>query len=191
MFADRSRLADYLTFTVLLVAGLIAFGRVALPIMVSPGPLALNYVENTPRISSAGMPTRSQFSAIANAGFDVVISLAPATVLGAHDDEGALVTQRGMRYFNIPVDFSSPRPEDFEQFVRILQAQRVKRVLVHCQINLRASTFVFLYRAIALREDPDQAYDDVLGVWQPAKQWRDFIRDTLIAHGRPLPLALD
>lgn len=191
MFADRSRLADYLTFTVLLIAGLITFGRVALPFMVSPGPLALNYVENTPRISSAGMPTESQFAAIANAGFDTVISLAPATVLGAHDDEGALVTQRGMRYFNIAVDFAAPKPEDFAQFVRILDAQRGKRVLVHCQINLRASSFVFLYRAIVLREDPDQAYDDVMRVWQPVKQWRDFIRDTLIAHGRPLPMALE
>ena len=191
MYADRSRLADYLTFTVLLVAGLITFGRVALPFMVSPGPLALNYVENTPRISSAGMPTRSQFSTISNAGFDVVISLAPATVLGAHEDEGALVTQRGMRYFNIAVDFAAPKPEDFEQFVRILDAQRGQRVLVHCQMNMRASTFVFLYRAIELREDPDQAYDDVVRVWQPSRQWRDFLRDTLVARGRPLPLALD
>lgn len=191
MFADRARLADYLTFTVLLVAGLIAFGRVAMPFMVSPGPLALNHVENTPRISSAGMPTRSQFAAIANAGYDAVISLAPATVLGAHDDEGALVTQHGMHYFNIPVDFAAPRPEDFDRFVRILDAQHGKRVLVHCQINLRASSFVFLYRAIVLREDPDMAYDDVLRVWQPAKQWREFIRDTLIARGRPLPLALE
>ena len=191
MFADQSRLADYLTFTALLVAGLIAFGRVALPFMVSPGTLALNYVENTPRISSAGMPTRSQVAAIANAGFDVVISLAPPDVLGAHEDEGALVAQRGMRYFNIAVDFASPRPEDFEQFVRILEAQRGKRILVHCQMNMRASTFVFLYRAIALREEPDQAYDDVVRVWQPARQWRDFMRDTLIARGRPLPLALE
>lgn len=191
MFADRSRLADYLTFTALLVAGLIAFGRVALPFMVSPGPLALNYVENTPRISSAGMPTRSQVAAIANAGFDVVISLAPVTVLGAYEDEGALAAQHGMRYFNIAVDFASPRSEDFDQFVRILEAQRGKRILVHCQMNMRASTFVFLYRAIELREDPDQAYDDVLRVWQPSRQWRDFMRDTLIARGRPLPLALE
>lgn len=191
MFADRSRLADYLTFTVLLVAGLIAFGRIALPFMVSPGPLALNYVENTPRISSAGMPTESQFAAIANAGFDVVISLAPATVLGAHEDEGALVAQHGMRYFNIAVDFAAPKPEDFDRFARILDAQRGQRVLVHCQMNLRASSFVFLYRVIALGEDPDQAYDDVTRVWQPAKPWRDFIRRTLLARGRPLPLALE
>lgn len=191
MFADNSRLADYLTFTAMLVAGLIAFGRVALPFMVSPGPLALNYVENTPRISSAGMPTRSQVGAIANAGFDVVINLAPATALGAHADEDALAAQHGMRYFNVAVDFASPQQEDFEQFVRILREQRGRRIMVHCQMNMRASTFVFLYRAIELREDPDQAYDDVLRVWQPARQWRDFMRETLIARGRPLPLALE
>lgn len=191
MFADHSRLADYLTFTALLLFGLVAFGRVALPFVVSPGPLALNYVENTPRISSAGMPTQSQFAEIAGAGFDVVINLAPATALGAHAHEATLVEQRSMRYFHIPVDFASPQQEDFERFVRILQAHREQRVMVHCQMNLRASTFVFLYRVIELNEDPDRAYDDVVRVWQPSQQWRTFMRETLLARGRPLPLAFD
>lgn len=191
MFADKSRLADYLTFTVMVIAGLIAFGRVALPFVVSPGPLALNYVGNTPRISSAGMPTRSQFAEIANAGFDVVVNLAPATALGAHENEAALVAQRGMHYFHVPVDFASPRQEDFERIARILQAHRGQRVMVHCQMNLRASTFVFLYRVIELNEDPDRAYDDVVRVWQPSPPWRNFMREALLARGRPLPLALD
>jgi len=137
------------------------------------------------------MPTRSQVAEIANAGFDVVINLAPATALGAHENEGALVAQQGMRYFNIPVDFASPQKEDFERFVRILRESRGNRVIVHCQMNMRASTFVFLYRAIELREDPDQAYDEVVRVWQPSQQWRKFMRDTLVARSRPLPLALD
>lgn len=96
-----------------------------------------------------------------------------------------------MRYFNIPVDFASPRKEDFERFARIMRENREKRVFVHCQMNLRASSFVFLYRVTELGEDPDQAFDDVARVWQPNAPWRQFIRETLAARGRSSPLAIE
>jgi protein tyrosine phosphatase (PTP) superfamily phosphohydrolase (DUF442 family) len=191
MFAHRSRIIGCVTFTAVVIAGFLAFVRIALPFAVTPGPLALNYVDNSARISSAGMPTRSQFADIAKAGFDVVINLAPSKALGAHEDEGTLVGQQGMRYFNIPVDFASPRQEDFDRFARIMRENRDKRILVHCQLGLRASTFVFLYRVTELSENPDQAFGDVMRVWQPAIQWRKFIREALSARGRRLPLALD
>lgn len=35
MFADRARWADYLTFTVILITGLMVFGRVVLPFAFS------------------------------------------------------------------------------------------------------------------------------------------------------------
>ena len=72
----RARLARNAGFVALLLVGLLAFGRIALPFAVSPMGLALNYVENSPRISSAGMPARRQFAAIAGAGFGAVVNIA-------------------------------------------------------------------------------------------------------------------
>jgi len=188
---SRYALGDRILFAAILIAGLLAFGSIALPFAVKPGALALNYVQYSPHISSAGMPTRSQFAQIAGAGFDVVVNLAPPQVLGSHGNEAELVERQGMRYFNIPVDFASPRKEDFERFARIMRENREKRVFVHCQINLRASSFVFLYHVTELGEDPDQAFDDVARVWQPNAPWRQFIRETLAARGRSSPLALE
>lgn len=176
---------------VAIIGALVGVVQVAQPVAIRPGTLALNYVENSPRISSAGMPTRRQFASIANAGFDVVVNLAPAGVLGAHEDEQTLVEQQRMRYFNVPVNFDSPRKEDFERFAQVLRDNGDRRVLVHCQMSLRASTFVFLYRVIELGEDTDRAFDDVEHVWLPSSRWREFVREILTANGKPLPLQLE
>lgn len=178
-------------FAVVLVVGLLAFMRIALPFAVSTGPLSINYVENSPRISSSGMPAQRQFAAIAAAGFGVVVNLAPPDALGSHEDEQALVERQGMHYFNLPIDFATPRVEDYERFAAILRQNRDQRVLVHCQLSMRASTLVFLYRVIELGEDPDRAFDDVVRVWQPVAPWKAFMRDVLVARGRKLPMELD
>jgi protein tyrosine phosphatase (PTP) superfamily phosphohydrolase (DUF442 family) len=191
MSTPGPRAAIKLGFAAVLVVGLLAFGRIALPFSVSTGPLALNYVENSPGISSAGMPTRRQFAAISEAGFRVVVNLAPPGSLGGHEDEQALVERNGMRYFSVPMDFDAPRAGDYERFAAILRQHRDERVLVHCQLSLRASTMVFLYRVIELGEDPDQAFGDVVRVWQPGAEWQKFMREILVARGSRLPMELD
>jgi len=55
-------------------------------------------------------------------------------------------------------------------------------VLVHCQINLRASSMVFLYRAIVLKDDPRLAYEAVHKVWVPDDVWKRFIERQLARH---------
>jgi len=42
---------------------------------------------------------------------------------------------------------------------------------------------VFLYRAIALREDPERAYEAVSRVWKPDDVWRRYIETQLSPYG--------
>jgi 3-mercaptopyruvate sulfurtransferase SseA len=91
----------------------------------------------------------------------------------------------------VPVDFSRPRHADLERLARELRAFDGRPVLVHCQLNMRASVFVFLYRVTELGEDPERAYDDVLKVWQPNAVWSRFVREELQARGIRVPLAAD
>ena len=44
--------------------------------------------------------------------------------LGSISDEGMLVARTGISYLNIPVDWYSPRYEDFELFSNILKQPR-------------------------------------------------------------------
>lgn len=178
-------------FALVALGALLAFLGCMMPFAVEPGPLALNHVEVTERIGTAGMPTRVQFDAIARAGYRVVINLAPPGAFGSHDDEGQLAARHGMRYHNVPVDFARPTVEDYARFAGVMREHAGERVLVHCQLNMRASSFVFLYRVLELKEDPDRAYDAVLRVWQPSSQWRGFMRDVLQSRGVPAPMALE
>jgi protein tyrosine phosphatase (PTP) superfamily phosphohydrolase (DUF442 family) len=177
-------------FAAAVAAGVLLFLGTALPFALNPGPLAINYVENTPHLSSAGMPTRAQFAAIAASGFGAIVNLAPDDAVGAHSNERALAEAQGLRYVHLPVDFMAPSIADYERVAQALREFGDRRVLVHCQISLRASTFVFLYRVIELGEDPDIAFDDVARVWQPSTQWRGFIREVLQRHGKAMPMEL-
>jgi uncharacterized protein (TIGR01244 family) len=152
--------------------------------------VAINHIDIHPKLGTSGMPTRAQFEAIAKAGYEVVINLAPDTVLGAHKDEAALVAAQGMAYEHVPVVFSNPTVQDYAAFAAALRRHAERKVLVHCQINMRASTFVYLYRVLELGEDPDRAFESVQRIWQPDAAWLALIRTLHAQRDKPLPLAL-
>jgi protein tyrosine phosphatase (PTP) superfamily phosphohydrolase (DUF442 family) len=190
--ADRTPTARRLAFGATAVALLLAFAQVAFPFALRPGLLALNFIEAAPGLATSGMPSRDQFESIAAARFDMIVNLAPEDSLGAHEDEDDVVRSLGMRYAALPIDFRKPSPADYERFAAIMNARPTDaRTLVHCQLNMRASSFVFLYRVIELGEPVDSAYDSVLAIWRPNAAWSGFMRGTLRRHGKPLPLGLE
>lgn len=172
------------------VAALALYWLLVKPFTLQATTLGINYVEIGPRLGTAGMPTREQFARIAAAGYQVVINIVPDNAMGSHTDEAALVASNGMAYEHLPVDFARPTAADFARFATLMKQHGEARVLVHCQINMRASVFAYLYRVLELGEDPDLAYEDVQRVWQPSHQWRELIRELHAARGRPLPFAL-
>jgi protein tyrosine phosphatase (PTP) superfamily phosphohydrolase (DUF442 family) len=107
-----------------------------------------NYREYSLEFSSSGQPSAQQLKAVAEAGFDRVIYLAFSDNGTAIETEDRVVKKLGMDYVHIPVDFENPTLADFEDFAAVLNRDKQERTLLHCQINLRASTFSFLYRVI-------------------------------------------
>jgi hypothetical protein len=85
-------------------------------------------------------------------------------------------------FVGIPIDFSHPTAKDFDAFASALSGQAGRKVLVHCQVNMRASTMVFHYRTIVAKEDPQRAYEAVIKVWVPEGPWKGLIRDELRQH---------
>lgn len=151
-----------------------AFGQVA--------SLAPNVVEISPQLVTSGQPSADALAKLKALGFEAVIYLAPPTVQDAVRDEPLIVARQGLTFVNIPIRFDQPTEADFETFAGVMRALKDRKVLVHCQINLRASAMVFLYRAIALKEDPRVAYEAVTKVWQPHDAWRRLIEEQLRKH---------
>lgn len=169
-------------------AGLFIFGIVVGALLYATAPALLqtsasepplNFIAASDRLHTSGQPTAAQLSGLQAAGYDLVINLAPPQTIGSIPDEGKLVAQTGLPYVNIPVDWENPTLDDFEIFSAILKNSKANRVLVHCQLNQRASVFTFLYRVEQEGIEPEKAYDSVRQLWVPDSRWVEFSRSVL------------
>ena len=153
----------------------------ALPVTAHEGP-APNRVDISPLLLTSGQPTKAFLETLKEQGFEAVVYLAPPTVGDALADEPKIVGRQGLLYVNIPVVWEAPTAADFQSFTRVMQALAGRKVYVHCQMNLRASSMVFLHRVITLGEPPEKAWESVQRAWVPNATWRRFIAETLKAH---------
>jgi len=142
-----------------------------------------NYRYYSPHFSSSGQPDGKELEALSQAGFQRVVYLAFSDNKSALEHEDRVVKSLGMDYLQIPVDFDRPDIADFEDFAAVLNRDKTIRTLLHCQINLRASTFAFLYRVIYGGVPMAAAKADLDSVWQPDRVWYRFIVDVLESHG--------
>jgi protein tyrosine phosphatase (PTP) superfamily phosphohydrolase (DUF442 family) len=145
-------------------------------------PLAIsapNVVPLSAQLVTSGQPTAASLATLAEQGFGAVIYLAPPDVDDAVREEGLIVGRQGLVFVNIPILFNKPTEADFNTFAAVLKSLEGRKVLVHCQVNMRASSMSFLYRTIVLREDPKQAYEEVAKVWAPRGPWKQLIIDQL------------
>jgi protein tyrosine phosphatase (PTP) superfamily phosphohydrolase (DUF442 family) len=134
-----------------------------------------NYYPISPLILTAGQPTAEQIALIGQAGCQVVINLARPTSPNALVDEAELVAAQGMDYVAIPVVWEEPTLDDLARFFAVMDANRERRVFVHCVVNYRVSTFIYLYRVLRQSADPDEAIWDLHSIWEPDETWSAFI----------------
>lgn len=139
-----------------------------------------NYHRITPRLATGGQPEAGQFGLIAT-HFDCIINLARSDSPHALADEAALTAQHNLDYIAIPVDFRNPQMRDFDAFCETMQIHDPNRLFVHCALNWRVSSFVFLYRVGFQHIEIAHARRDLQAVWQPDAVWTTFIEQALQA----------
>jgi len=145
--------------------------------------LAVNTVMIDGSLSTAGQPDADTLGSLAERGYRLVVNLAPPQSRDAVHDESRLLGEDGVAYVNIPVDWQRPTLADFALFSAVLDGADGRKTLVHCQMNMRASVFTFLYRVVHGGVAPDEAYEAVRSVWRPNGQWAEFGAQVLEQHG--------
>ena len=143
---------------------------------------APNVVPIHDRWVTSGQPPAAALEKLGGEGFEAVIYLAPPTVHDAVREEPQILRAHGVEYVNIPIRFDQPTEADFAAFVEAVRRFEGRKVLVHCQINLRASSMTFLHRVIVGKEPPEKAYDSVARVWSPNGVWKAYIVSMLRKH---------
>ncbi|MBV8501980.1 MAG: protein tyrosine phosphatase family protein [Paucibacter sp.] len=134
-------------------------------------------------LTTSGQPSAQWLATLKEQGFEAVIYLAPPTVEDAVKDEPLIVGRQGLVWANLPIRWDAPADADYETFAALLKSLRGKKVLVHCQVNFRASTLTFLYRVLVEKTDPQQAWEAVSKVWTPRGPWKELMLDRLKKNG--------
>lgn len=130
-----------------------------------------NFRQLSPLLASAGMPKTTDLVQLKEHGYQHIINLIP----GEFDAEQEQVNSLAMSFDQIPVDWHSPTLADFEKFVQLMNNHQHEKVLVHCQLNYRASAFAYLYQTTQLGISETDAKRQLHAIWQPKGTWRDFI----------------
>ncbi len=131
---------------------------------------------------SSGQLSERDIASLPAHGIKVVINLALPTSSNALPGEADLVTELGLAYVQIPVVWEDPKPDQFAQFVGVLNAFAGCKVWVHCAKNMRVSAFIYLYRKLVLGEGEEQASFPMREVWSPNGIWQAFIGQIWLAH---------
>lgn len=134
---------------------------------------------------SSGQISERDIALLPELGIKAVVNLAPPTSSNTLPGEAELITRQGLAYIQIPVDWNQPEPEQFVKFAALLNAFTGEKVWVHCAKNMRASTFVYLYRKHILGEDENQAAFPMREIWTPNQTWQDFIDQVAVIYSKP------
>ena len=126
-----------------------------------------NFEQMTDWLGTSGQPTREQFAAIADAGYDAVINLALPESDRAIADEGSIIAGLGMHYVHLPVQMENPTLDNLRTFIGVMQALDGKKVWVHCVVNARVSAFVFHYLRKEKNLPEQDARSSILDQWEP------------------------
>lgn len=138
-----------------------------------------NYRRLSDRLVTGGQPTEAQLAALAAAGCEVVINLAPPEGERALPDERRTVEALGMAYEHIPVRWECPTRADLEAFFAAMGRHGGRYLCVHCIANMRVSAFVFLHRVLRLGWRIEDALPDLHALWRPNPTWQAFIDQAL------------
>jgi uncharacterized protein (TIGR01244 family) len=134
-----------------------------------------NYVRISEDLGTSGQPSALELQKIRDAGFSTVINLAPHDAENSLRNEATIVTDLGLRYVHIPVDFRNPTERDFAAFTTAMSDVAGTSVWVHCAANMRVSAFVYKYRRDVLGADNELAIKDLHKIWEPFGVWKTFV----------------
>ena len=80
-----------------------------------------NYRKVPNLFETSGQPGKQQLKLLAKKGYEVVINLAPSSIIeGSVINEAEILEKEEVEYIHIPVDFFKPTEIDFKKFVSLI-----------------------------------------------------------------------
>lgn len=136
-----------------------------------------NYVPISEKLHTCGQITGESLDVLKKEGVEAIISV-NAEEFGAIESLKRQAQGQGISFVNVPVSWENPTIESLENFFEAMDKYKEVELLVHCQLNWRASAFVYLYRTIRLKESKKEAAKALKKIWNPEKYeaWDAFFK---------------
>jgi protein tyrosine phosphatase (PTP) superfamily phosphohydrolase (DUF442 family) len=127
--------------------------------------------------ATGGQPKDQAYTKAATAGFRSVLSLRTAAEGIDLARERRQVESNKMRYFNIPVNSLSPRPEQADEFLRITRDKTNHPMLVTCTTANRVGAFMMILRVVEQGWNVEEAGDEAAQIGLRGDELKKFAKD--------------
>ena len=106
-----------------------------------------NFLQVNPQFCTGGQPRIEHFEKLKADGVKAVLNLRQPTEHRA-DEEQATVAKAGLKYFNIPVVYTSPTDAHVDEFLRITDDPANRPMFIHCTAAIRVGAFWMIRRVL-------------------------------------------
>ena len=127
--------------------------------------------------ATGGQPKDQAYTKAAAAGFRSVLNLRTAAEGIDLARERKQVEGTKMRYFNIPVNSLSPRPEQADEFLRITRDKANHPMLVTCATANRVGAFMMILRVLEQGWSPEEAGAEAAKIGLRGDELKKFAKD--------------
>jgi uncharacterized protein (TIGR01244 family) len=117
------------------------------------------FLKVTPDVCTGGQPRLEHFAALKADGVKAVLNLRPPSEHPA-DAEREAVEKAGLKYFNIPVVYTDPKPEQADEFLKLTDDPANRPIFIHCTAAIRAGAFWLIRRVVRDKWTWDAALEE-------------------------------
>ena len=106
-----------------------------------------NFFRVSTEFCTGGQPRLEHFSTLKADGVKAVLNLRTPGEHRAAEEQDS-VEKAGLKYFNIPVVYTDPKPEQVDEFLRLTDDPANKPMFIHCTAAIRVGGFWLIRRVV-------------------------------------------
>ena len=134
------------------------------------------------RVATGGQPSDSAFAKLAANGYRAVLNLRTASEGVDLKHEQEAIEKAGLRYVNIPVASSAPKPEQVDEFIKAVKDKDNHPMLIHCGTANRVGAFWMIYRVVDQGWPEDKALDEATKIGLTSPALKSFAHEYIVSH---------
>ena len=168
----------------LIIAATIAAGQVSTPDRGRLDRIQQTLTGTVPHVlcldadfTTGGQPIDDAYAKAAANGFRSVVSLRTSTEGIDLARERGRVESAKMRFFNIPVNGTSPRPEQADEFLRLTRDKTNHPMLINCASGLRVGAFMMILRVVDQGWSEAKALEEAVKIGLNNEGLKKFAKD--------------